>query len=136
MQRIGDILVEQGRITPAQLDQALRSAGSEGKPLGATLQDLGLITEDDIARALSIQLDVPFHAFDDQYRLQREEVKLLPEVVARRFGVVALWKDNDSSVTLVMSDPLDLDALDTVRSLISLDVVKAVSTSSRIKGGY
>ncbi len=36
-------------------------------------------------------------------------------------------------MTLVMSDPLDLDALDTVRSLISLDVTKAVSTAARIK---
>ena len=134
MQRLGDILIEQGRITPAQLDQALRHPGGEGKTLGATLKDLGFITEDDVARALAIQLEVPFHEFDDQYRLQREEVKLLPEVVARRFGVVALWKDNESSVILVMSDPLDLDALDTVRSLISLDVTKAVSSLSRIKG--
>jgi type IV pilus assembly protein PilB len=133
MKRLGDILVELGNITPEQLTQALRNAGPDGRPVGETLRELGYVSDDDIARALAVQLDVPYQEFDDEFRLEREEVKLIPEAIARRFGVVALWKNKDSNLTLVMSDPLDLDALDTVRSLTSFDVSKAVSTPSRIR---
>ncbi len=133
MKRLGDILVEQGFVSLEQVSEVLRSPDRSGAPLGETLRELGYVTDDHIARALAIQLDVPYHEFDEEFRLEREEVKLIPESVARRFGVVPLWKGKGTSITLVMSDPLDLHALDTVRSLTSLDVIKAVSTADRIK---
>jgi type IV pilus assembly protein PilB len=130
--RLGDILIEAGKITPAQLEEAIRSSAGAGRPLGEVLRDLGFVNDDDISRALSVQLGIPFLELGEEFRLEKEEVKLLPESVARRFGVFARWKGGEEPVTLVMKDPLDLHALDTIRSLTARDIVKAVSSEARI----
>ena len=129
--RIGDILLETGKFTPDQLEQAVKMPSSKGRPIGEVLRDLGYINDDDIARALAVQLDIPFVELGDDLKLEKEEVKLIPEAVARRYGVLAR-RDGSGAITLVMKDPLDLHALDTIRSLTSQDVIKAVSTESRI----
>ena len=131
--RLGDILIDAGKITPAQLDEAIHSPAAAGRPLGEVLRELGYVNDDDISRALSVQLGIPFLELGESFRLEKEEVKLLPESVARRFGVIALWKGGEEPVTLVMKDPLDLHALDTICSLTARDVVKAVSTEARIR---
>ena len=133
MHRLGDILLAEGRITKEQLAEAVRSPGGHGRPLGETLRDLGYVTDDDIARALAKQLDIPFHELGEEFRLEKEEVKLIPEAVARRFCAIALHRDKGSTMTLVMKDPLDLHALDTIRSLTALDTIKAVSSEARIR---
>ncbi|HMP75842.1 MAG TPA: ATPase, T2SS/T4P/T4SS family [Kiritimatiellia bacterium] len=130
--RLGDLLVEAGKLTPAQLEDAMRRPESAGRPLGEVLRELGYIDDDDIARSLAKQLDIPFQELPDELKLEKEEVKLIPEAVARRYGVIALRRDESDVVTLVMKDPLDLHALDTIRSLTSLDITKAVSTERRI----
>jgi type IV pilus assembly protein PilB len=131
--RLGDILLEAGKITPAQLEEAVRSTSKAGRPLGEVLRDLGYVSDDDISRALSRQLGIPFLELGEEFRLEKEEVKLLPESVARRFGVIARWKGGEEPITLVMKDPLDLHALDTIRSLTARDIVKAVSSEARIR---
>ena len=131
--RIGDILIEAGRITPDQLKRALEAAGTTGRFLGEVLRDLGFVNDDDIARALAVQQGISFQELGDNMRLEKEEVKLIPESVARRYGVIALRRESGGLVTLVMKDPLDLHALDTIRSLTSLDFTKAVSTEDRIR---
>ena len=131
--RLGDLLIGAGKITPAQLEEAIRSPNAAGRPLGEVLRDLGYVTEDDIARALSVQLGIPYFEVGEDFRLEREEVKLLPESVVRRFCVFARWKGGAEPVTLVMKDPLDLHALDTIRSLTARDIVKAVSGETRIR---
>lgn len=133
MHRLGDILVHSGKITSEQLSLAMRSPDGAGRPLGEVLRDLGYVDDDDIARALAVQLSVKFYELGEDFRLEKEEVKLIPESMARRFCVIPVWKDRGPAVTLVMKDPLDLHALDTIRSLTSLQVVKAVSTESRIR---
>lgn len=131
-QRLGDILVELGRLTSGQLHEAMRAPDAEGRPLGEVLRERGYVNNDDIARALAVQLEIPFQELPDEMRLEKEEVKLIPEAVARRYCVIALCRDGSGVVTLVMKDPLDLHALDTIRSLTSRDITKAVSTENRI----
>lgn len=130
--RLGDILIESGWLTPEQLALAMEAPATKGRPLGQLLCESGLISEDNLARALAIQLDIPFLELGDDARLEKEEVKLIPEAIARRYGVIALRRDGNDAITLVMKDPLDLYALDTIRSLTALDFLKAVSTEKRI----
>ena len=132
-QKLGTILVSSGRITEAQLLEATRIQESSGRLLGEVLRDMGAIDDDDIARALATQLGIPFFELGDDFRLEKEDVRLVPESVARRFCVIPVRDKATSTVTLVMRDPLDLHAIDTVRSLTSHPVAKAVSTDERIR---
>ncbi len=57
--RLGDLLVDESIITQDQLDLALQNQQGKGRKLGATLIDMGFLSEDQLLRFLSQQLDVP-----------------------------------------------------------------------------
>ena len=58
--RLGDLLVQEQMIVEAELMEALKEQKNSGRKLGATLIDLGHISEEDLLRFLAQQLDVPF----------------------------------------------------------------------------
>ena len=132
-ERLGDVLLAAGKITEEQLTHAMRAQNGGVRMLGEVLRDLGYVTEDDIARALAVQLSIPFFDLGEEFLLDKDDVKLIPVSVARRFCLIPIRKGSSRVVTLVMKDPLDLHAVDTVRSLTTLEVAKAISTESRIR---
>ena len=131
--KLGRILLEKGLVTEAQLDQGVHLQRTSGRVLGETLVELGYVSHDDIARALAAQLGIPFFELDDDFKLEKEEVKLVPENVARRYCLLPVRKDSAPSMTLVMKDPLDVEAIATVRSLTRLEIHKSVSSEARIR---
>jgi hypothetical protein len=57
--RIGEILLERGAITPAQLEAGLKAQRQTQQRLGATLVSQGAITEPMLVQALSEALGIP-----------------------------------------------------------------------------
>src|ERR1700694_2615726 len=57
--RIGEILVERGKLDAAGLERALRLQQESGEKLGALLVSLGVVSQRDVAEALAAQLDLP-----------------------------------------------------------------------------
>ncbi|MEE3149367.1 MAG: pilus assembly protein PilB, partial [Candidatus Neomarinimicrobiota bacterium] len=55
-QKIGDILVHEGKISDSQLNSALAEQKVRKEKLGTVLLDQGLITEDDLVKVYSMQL--------------------------------------------------------------------------------
>ncbi|MCK9615166.1 MAG: diguanylate cyclase [Candidatus Omnitrophica bacterium] len=55
---IGQILIEQHKITGAQLEEALTANWKRGIILGEILRDCGFVTEEDIEKALKIQKEI------------------------------------------------------------------------------
>ena len=131
--RLGNVLLQRGLINEIQLAQALSRHEETGKLLGEALVELGHVTPEEIGRALAEQLGIPFFELGEDFKLEKEEVKLVPEAVARRCCLIPVRKDTGLSVTLVMRDPLDVEAIDTVRSLTRLEIHKAISTEARIR---
>jgi len=134
--KIGKILISKGIITEIQLSRAIAAQHDSGKILGTILVELGYATQDNIAQALADQLSIPYFALSDDFKLEKEEVKLVPENVARRYCMFPVRNQNDSShhsIILVMRDPLDVEAVATVRSLTRLEIHKAVSSEDRIR---
>ena len=91
--KLGKILLEKGLVTEAQLEQGFNLQRSSGRVLGETLVELGYITHDHIAHALAEQLGIPYFELDDDFKLEKEEVKLVPENVARRYCLIPIRKD-------------------------------------------
>ncbi len=58
-QRIGEMLVREGKLSPRDLEQALAAQREMGDLLGRVLVRLGLLSETDVAQALAHQLNVP-----------------------------------------------------------------------------
>ncbi len=114
--RLGDLLVHEGIISEQQLSNALAAQKQNGRKLGATLIELGYLTEDQLLQFLSQQLNVQFLDIA-QRRIEPRVAQMLPEVHARRLRALVL-EDRGESVLLGMSDPADLSSLDQIAPLL------------------
>lgn len=115
--RLGDLLVLEQIISDDQLQLALQQQRQSGRKLGATLVDMGFLSEEQLLQFLAQQLSIPF--FDlTRLTIQPQAVQLLPEVHARRYRALVVNASGDA-VTVAMSDPADLAALDALAALLS-----------------
>lgn len=129
--RLGDLLVNEDIISDSQLQQALSEQSSTGKKLGAQLISLGVISEQQLLSFLAQQLNIPFLDLQE-LSLDPQSVNLLPEVHARRLRAIVTQSD-DISATIAMSDPADLNAIDTISSLLSpRNISLAVAKESQL----
>lgn len=110
--RIGDLLVENGLITPEQLQHALAEQRKLGSKLGRTLIDLGMVKENDMLALLSRQLSIPLIDLRS-FRFDPALVRKLPETLARRFRSIVL-KEENGAYLVGMADPTDLFAYDEI----------------------
>src|SRR5688572_1241402 len=87
--RIGDLLVDRGLVSRAQLAEALLQQSVSGKRIGALLVELGALDERELAAVLAAQLDLPLA---DLRQLEPEPDALahLPETIARSAVAVPL----------------------------------------------
>lgn len=114
--RLGDLLVQDGMITGAQLQTALNDQKQNGRKLGVTLVDLGFIKEHDLLEFLARQLNIPLIALNDR-KIPEATVNLIPEVQARRHRALVIEAD-ESSALVGMSDPADLAAVDAISQFL------------------
>jgi len=125
--RIGDLLIEHGLITEAQLQTALAEQKQSGKKIGRALLDLGMVEEDQVLNLLSNQLKLPYIDLS-RFPLKKEVVKLIPETTARRHRALALELGADGQLLVGMSDPTNIFAYDDLARIskhpIKLAVVK------------
>ncbi len=126
--RLGDLLVENSIISQEQLDNALAQQKTSGQKLGKVLIEGGYVVEDDLLRFLSAQLKVPLIDLT-QYPLRPEVVKLIPEIHARRFRVLALSNEEDS-VLVGMADPTNIFAYDELSRILKKNLIVAVVRES------
>ncbi len=130
--RLGDLLVQAGLISDAQLQLALQDQKRTGSKLGRTVLDLGFIDEGRLLRALSEQLQIPFVELK-HYKFDNQLTQSLPEAVARRFRVLVLSRQADG-LLVGMTDPLDLFAQDEMERLLGKRVFPAVVRENELLG--
>ncbi|MEH6453814.1 MAG: GspE/PulE family protein [Psychromonas sp.] len=114
--RLGDLLVKKGLITETQLNYALSEQHNLGLKLGATLIQLGYLSEEQLLTFLSHQLDIPVVNLLS-VKIDLNAVQLIPEVHARRLRALAI-QDDGIKITLVVTDPADLAGLDTLSEVL------------------
>lgn len=133
--RLGDLLLQEQIISDEQLKQALEDQRKTDKKLGRTLIDMGYITEEQLLRFLSHQLNIPFVDLSRR-AIPAAVVNLLTEVQARRYRALAIENRGDS-VLVAMGDPADLQALDQLELILSpkkLDI--AVTPESQLFNAF
>jgi MSHA biogenesis protein MshE len=122
--RIGDLLIQGKVISQTQLEQALADQKKTGRKLGQVLIDNGIATEDAILKTLSEQLKIPYVDLL-HYKFNPDIVRLIPEIQARRFRVIALASDA-SGVLVGMADPTNIFAYDELSNILNRPIRMAV----------
>ncbi|MFH0918345.1 MAG: hypothetical protein V1830_04345 [Candidatus Omnitrophota bacterium] len=128
---LGELLLERGIVNQAQLDQGLDLQKEKGGLIGEILVELGFVKEDDIAQALTAQYGFPYLPLGN-YDVDMEITSIIPGRVARQYLLVPIDKIGNN-LTLAMSNPLNIQAIEDVELLSGCSVQTFVSTSSDIK---
>ncbi len=122
--RLGDLLVNEQVISEAELMSALAQQKQTGRKLGATLIELGVIAEVQLLEFLARQLGIPFVDLA-KVAIDANAVVMLGEVHARRLRALVIHKDGEV-LTVALSDPADLSAIDTLAGLLAPHQLKYV----------
>jgi type IV pilus assembly protein PilB len=129
--QLGQILLEEGLLTQEQLDRALEQHRNTPKSLGRVLIDLGFIRERDLVKALAQQVGLDFVDLSE-YPIEATATMLLPEQLARRYRALPI-AEQDGRLLVAMSDPANVYALDDIRSVTGRDVKPLVATAQDVE---
>ena len=128
--RIGELLLKEERITPAQLKEALEHQRSDGGKLGFNLVKLGFVKDEEIASVLSRQYGVPSINLS-QFDIDAGVIKLVPAATAQKFEVVPVSRAG-ATLTIAMSDPTNVFAVDDIKFMTGYHVEPVVASQTAI----
>lgn len=129
--RLGDLLIEVGLITQEQLEKALNVQKKMGKRLGRVLVELGFISEQSMIEALEFQLGIP-HVDLSMTVIEPEVAALIPEAVAKRHQIIPIRRER-GKVVLAMADPTNIFAVDDAQLATGLMVEVVIAGESDIE---
>ena len=160
--RLGETLVQQGKVNREQLAEALKEQRKSGKskPLGEVLVELGFVNPDEVERALakqrsgggrledtlvqsgklspeqlakSLALQLGYEFIDPtQVTPDPGVISLVPENQARRYTLFP-FKMQGTSLIVLMKDPRNVFALDDLKLMTGRDIIPAVATEADIQ---
>ncbi len=128
---IGQILVENGFLKEEDLQRALAQQKEEaGKKLGDVLLDMGLVSETQLAQALSIRLKVPFVDLTT-VKADIEAVKKIPEATAKKNCCVA-YQMTDTRLTVATDDPINFYIFEELKVISGMEIHAMLATRTAI----
>ena len=144
--RLEDLLIEHQLISQEQLKTSLEIQKRSGRKLERVLIEKGYISEEDFLGFLALQLNIQYIDLKGR-EIKPDIVKLIPEIQARRYHVIALEADAEG-ILLGMADPTNIFAYDEISAIVQrplklaavkeADLMKVIDTvyrrSSEISG--
>ena len=128
------LLKEYGMVTDEQIasarDHALESEFGEMDIVDA-LVDIGAVNEDELLAMLAQQYGMEIMDLSG-YEIPAEVIASLDVDIARHYGVIPVAK-HDDMLTIAMSDPADMETLDTLRYLLGGDVDVVAAPKKQIE---
>jgi len=127
----GDFLIGLGVITSDQLKKASQEQRQKGERLEQAIVRLEYAKEELALQCLADYFNLPYVDLDT-YLIDEKVIKTIPEEMARRHTLIPLFKIG-SALTVAMTNPLNLLALDELRNKVKTDVEITISTEKKIK---
>ncbi len=131
MKHLGDILVEAEIISKKTLERALEHQKIDKRRLGAVLEDMGVITEDELTDALSKQFNFKTIKNFVEHSYSRELLDMLPSDFAMKKLVFPL-KKKESMLAVAITDPFDLETMEMLNRITGLQIIPVLATRKEI----
>jgi general secretion pathway protein E len=129
--RIGELLVQAGKLSPRDLDRAVSAQQEMGGMLGRVLIRLGLVSEVDVATVLMKQLRIPLVSADRFPELMPEVDGLLPEFLQAN-SIYPLYIE-DGCLHVAMAVPQDAFAVKALGLATGLNIRPHLALESDIE---
>ena len=118
--RLNELLVDYKLLSQEKVDKALALQQKKGGHLASILVEHEFVKEDDIANCFCRYLHIP-HINLNKLQCSDKVVNIIPEHIARHYRLVAISQVG-TVLTIAMSDPLNVLAMDDIKALTGYDV--------------
>lgn len=127
---LGELLLREKVLTADQLKSVLEHQRKNDVSVWTALVNLGFISEEEIAKALSRQLGYPYIDLN-QFEIYPEVINLVPVEIAKNYMIMPIHQIQ-SFLTLAMVDPTDLEIIEDIRFRTGLSIQPVLSCGSGI----
>jgi len=129
-ENIIEILLKSAKLSKEQLEKAIEIQKQKQIPLRKILFEQKIISEEDLLSLLSEQLYIPtLHL--TKYKFDPEIIQLIPERMARQYNIIPLSRMGNT-LTVAMSDPLNIFALDDLKTITGCSIDTVLSHQDEI----
>lgn len=128
--KLGNLLVDSGKLSEFQLMQALDKQRDTKKRLGEIIIGEGWLTEEEIFDVLQMQLGYK-RIYLDSVQIGEEVIKLVPLKIAQKYTLVPI-EVKGNVLSVAMEDPLNLFALDDISITSGFEVKVLLATKTEI----
>jgi type IV pilus assembly protein PilB len=133
---LGELLVQAKVITPEQLGEVLSAPREPGKKLGQVLLERGWVTEAQLTQTLSLQLSVPWVSLY-HIDFSRQLLNRLSREIAESYCLIPIFvrhvKGQGETLYVAMDDPTNEAALAEVSRLAGLPARPMIASASDIR---
>jgi len=131
--RIGDFLIQDGKITTEDLKRALeiQKKSQSNKKLGEVLIEEGLVSEEDIMKAIANQSHIKIINFNN-VEINFKLLKKVPVAVLEKYTALPI-QEFPKEVLVAIYDPMDVDAITTLQRYLKKPVKPAIALTKDIK---
>ena len=130
MKQLGDVLLDGGHVTAADLESGLMDSRASGRNLGRVLVERGLLTETQLVAAQAVQIGLRFVDLSG-FPVDISAVTRVSEAVCRRHNALPVAYE-DGRLLVAMADPANVFAVDDMRLLTGLEVRAVVATRADV----
>ncbi|MDQ3008308.1 MAG: Flp pilus assembly complex ATPase component TadA [bacterium] len=128
-----DVLLRTNALTADQANALTAEQLQTGKPVDVLLDEKKWVTEEALSRAKADVFNVPFVKISD-IGISPEALSVLPESVARRYGILPFAFDEaNHTLSVVLKDPLDLTAIDFAEQKTGLHLISHYAMPSELE---
>jgi type IV pilus assembly protein PilB len=128
--KLGEILIEGKLLTLKQLEQALPDQKKSNLKLGQYLVREGIVSENQIVDQICHQLRIEKYR-PDKHILDMSLAQVITPEIAHRYSVAPLQR-NQTLLTVAMTDPLDINALDAIEVYTNCEVETVICTEQQL----
>lgn len=129
-ERIADVLIEDGLLLPAQLEEAVDTQKKQGGRLLRLLTEKGYVSEQDMVISMGRCLDIPPINLS-KLRIPEEIQNLVPKEMGRSYKLFPVARLGNK-LYVAMADPLNVLALDDLRQRTKMDIVPLITTERAV----
>ena len=128
---IVEILRDVGLVSHEDILKAKERSKADGVGLVDALILMGRLSQKDVSKALASQFNMDMIELAE-YRVPEDILALVPKHVARRYKIVPVGK-HENTLTVAISDPMDVDTVDSLRYILRMNVEPVIATRTDIE---
>jgi len=128
--KLTQVLLTKKLLTEKDLKRARDIQKKEGGAFTSVLIREGMVKEEELLSSMSSTFNIPAVNLA-RYKIEPEGVRLIPEKMARQYRLIAICNLTNTLI-VAMSDPLNVLAVDDLKTLTKLNIEPILSTESSI----